>query len=177
MAHCLSVWPACFTANASRGLDTYVDSNWSVRFSVSGCLVFYHGCLVHRFSKMQKSVSLSSAEAEYFGGMMTVCDLLWLRDVLVDLAIVLGDASVIWSDSKSAINMSFDPVAFKMTKHITRAAEFLRDLVARDAVVLSHVPGRVMIADVLTKAVARSLYLELLRLFDAYSADGNVCPT
>ena len=86
-------------------------------------------------------------------------------------------ASAIWSDSKSAINMSFDPVAFKMTKHITRAAEFLRDLVARDAVVLSHVPGRVMIADVLTKAVARSLYLELLRLFDAYSADGNVCPT
>jgi hypothetical protein len=39
-----------------------------------------------------------------------------------------------------------------------------------------HVPGRVMIANVLTKAVARSLYLELLRLFDAYSVDGNVCP-
>ena len=41
---------------------------------------------------------------------------------------------------------------------------------------LRHVPGRVMIADVLTKAVARSLYIELLRLFDAYSAEGNVCP-
>ena len=96
--------------------------------------------------------------------------------MLVDLAVTLGDASIIWSDSKSAIDMSFDPVAFKNTKHITRAAEFLRDLVARDAVLLRHVPGRVMIADVLTKAVARSLYLELLRLFDAYSVDGNVCP-
>ena len=158
--------PLRFTTNTSRGLDTYVDSNWSVRFSVSGCLVFYHGCLIHWFSKMQKSVSLSSAEAEYFGGMMTARDLLWLRDVLVDLAIVLASASVVWSDSKSAIDMSFDPVAFKNTKHITRAAEFLRDLVARDAIVLRHVPGRVMIADVLTKAVARSLYLELLRLFD-----------
>ena len=36
---------------------------------------------------------------------------------------------------------------------------------------------KLIIADVLTKAVARSLYMELLRLFDAYSADGNVCPT
>ena len=161
----------------NRPGDILVDSNWSVRFSVSGCLVFYHGCLIHWFSKMQKSVSLSSAEAEYFGGMMTARDLLWLRDVLVDLAIVLDAASVMWSDSKSAIDMSFDPVAFKNTKHITRAAEFLRDLVARDAIVLRHVPGRVMIADVLTKAVARSLYLELLRLFDTYSTDGNVCPT
>ena len=109
--------------------------------------------------------------------MMTARDLLWLRDMLVDLAVVLDAASVVWSDSKSAIDMSFDPVAFKNTKHITRAAEFLRDLVARDAIVLRHVPGRVMIADVLTKAVARSLYLELLRLFDTYSTDGNVCPT
>ena len=29
------------------------------------------------------------------------------------------------------IASSFDPVAFKKTKHILRAAEFLRDLVSR----------------------------------------------
>ena len=37
-----------------------------------------------------------------------------------------------------------------------------------------HLPGRVMIADLLTKAVARVLYHELLRLFDAYAASGEV---
>ena len=37
--------------------------------------------------------------------------------------------------------MSLDPVAFKKTKHILRAAEFLRDLVARDVVRLQHLPG------------------------------------
>ena len=99
----------------TTGQGTYVDSNWSVRFSVSGCLVFYHGCLIHWFSKMQKSVSLSSAEAEYFGGMMTARDLLWLRDVLVDLAIVLDAASIVWSDSQSAIDMSFDPLSHSRT--------------------------------------------------------------
>ncbi len=54
-----------------------------------------------------------------------------------------------------------------MTKHILRAAEFLRDLVARLVVEVRHLPGRVMVADLLTKAVARVVYHELLRLFDA----------
>ena len=100
----------------------------------------------------------------------------FLWNVLLDLGLLKPGPSVMWSDSKSAVDMSFDPVAFKNTKHITRSAEFLRDLVARDAVVLRHVPGRIMIADMLTKAVSRSLYLELLRLFDAYATDGIVCP-
>jgi hypothetical protein len=139
--------------------------------------VFYHGCLVHWFSKMQRSVSLSSAEAEYFGGMLTARDIVWLRDLLVDLAVIVGAASALWSDSKSAIDMSFDPVAFKNTKHIMRDAYFLRDLVAREVVLLQHVPGKVMIADLLTKAVSRAMFLELLKLFDAYATNGVVCPS
>ena len=168
--------PLVFAPNSARGLDTYVDSSWATRFSVSGCLIFYHGCLFHWFSKMQKSVSLSSAEAEYFGAMMAARDLIFARDLLVELAIPLESPSVMWSDSKSAVDMSRDPVAFKMTKHILRAAEFLRDLVARLVIEVRHLPGRVMIADLLTKAVARVLYHELLRLFDAYAASGAVCP-
>jgi hypothetical protein len=125
---------------------------------------------------MQKSVSLSSAEAEYFGAMMAARDLIFVRDLLTELAIPLEGPSVMWSDSKSAVDMSRDPVAFKMTKHILRAAEFLRDLVARLVIEVRHLSGRVMIADLLTKAVARVIYHELLRLFDAYSATGVVCP-
>ena len=125
---------------------------------------------------MQKSVSLSSAEAEFYGAMMTARDLVWLRELLVDFDLALSEAITIWSDSKSAVDMSFDPVAFKQTKHIMRCAEFLRDLVSRDVVTLRHVPGRVMIADLLTKAVARAMYLSLMQLFRRYSADGLVCP-
>ena len=88
--------PLVFAPNSARGLDTYVDSSWATRFSVSGCLIFYmyHGCLFHWFSKMQKSVSLSSAEAEYFGAMMAARDLIFARDLLVELAIPLGGPGV-----------------------------------------------------------------------------------
>ena len=71
------------------------------------------------------------------------------------------------------INLAQDPVAFKKTKHILRAAKFMRDLVAKLVVRLEHVPGGVMIADVLTKAVSRMTYVELLRMFDLFCATGQ----
>ena len=47
----------------------------------------------------------------------------------------------------------------------------------REAVAMQHLPGRVMIADLLTKAVSRILYIQLLGLIDAYARDGVACPT
>ena len=165
-----------FTPAQSQPLEAYVDSNWAARFSCSGALVFFCGCLFHWFSKMQKSVSLSSAEAEYFGAMMAARELLFTRDLLFDLGVKFNAPTVIYSDSKSAVEMAFDPIAFKQTKHIMRAAEFLRDLVAREVLTLRHVKGTVMIADLLTKAVARAIFHSLMRLLDAYSSTGRVCP-
>ena len=52
----------------------------------------------------------------------------------------------------------------------------VRDLVQRQVVRLEHLPGKIMLADLLTKAVARALWIELLRLFDAYSVTGIVTP-
>ena len=57
-----------------------------------------------------------------------------------------------------------------------RAAEFLRDLVVRDVVTLRHVSGKVMVADLLTKAVTLAIFLELTRLLRDYAARGDVCP-
>ena len=47
----------------------------------------------------------------------------------------------------------------------------------RQVALLRHVSGRVMLADLLTKAVERAIFLQLMTLFDRYSIDGIVCPT
>ena len=39
---------------------------------------------------------------------------------------------------------------------------------------LKHLPGKIMIADLLTKAVARPIFLELTRLIAEYAATGVV---
>ena len=141
----------------------------------SGVLIFYHGCLFHWFSKTQKSVSLSSAEAEFFGAMLAARDVIFIRDLMMDLGVVLG-ICLIHSDSKSAVDMSLDPVAFKRTKHILRAAEFLRDLVAREVIKCTHLSGKIMIADVLTKPCSRPVFLQLAQLIYEYSSKGVACP-
>ena len=60
--------------------------------------------------------------------------------------------------------MAFDPVAFKHTKHIMRAAEFLRALVARLYITLDHIDGAQNAADVMTKAQARAVFCSLVML-------------
>ena len=136
-------------------------------------MLFYHGCLFHWFAKTQRSVTLSSAEAEYFGVMLASKEVLFIRDLLFDLGQPITGPSAIYCDSKSAVDMAYDPVAFKKTKHIMRAAEFLRDLVAREVVSVHHVSGSIMLADLLTKAQARPVFLELVRLLAAYSSSGR----
>ena len=149
-----------------RGLESFVDSSWATKFSCSGGMFFYYGCLFHWFSKMQRSVTLSSAEAEFFGAMLAAKGgYLHSRGAAHRPRHPCRDApSVIKCDSKSAVGMAFDPVAFKKTKHILRAAEFLRDLVAREVVSVEHLPGAVMLADILTKAASRAVFVELVRM-------------
>jgi len=165
-----------FATNRSRACETFVDSSWSTKFSCSGAMMFMHGCIFHWFSKIQRSVTLSSAEAEFFGAMMAARDLIFVKDILVDLGVIPDGALVIFCDSVSAVAMSFDPVAFKKTKHILRAAEFLRDLVLRNSVVLRHVAGVTMLADLLTKAVSRPIFLKLIGLLDNYAQSGQAVP-
>ena len=127
------------------------------------------------FRRLVMQVQIDEAVARHLAVRVGIA-FVAVRDLLADLAIVLGGACVIYSDSRSAVALAFDPVAFKQTKHILRAAEFLRDLVAREVVTLQHLPGRVMVADLLTKAVSRPVFLALLKLFDAYAEDGVMCP-
>ena len=70
--------------------------------------------------------------------------------------------------SKSCVDLSYDPVSFKKIKHILRAAEGLRDYVARLVLVLIHLPGKVNMADILTKPQAVSVFNELIQAYDAF---------
>lgn len=105
--------------------------------------------------------------------MMAAREVAFIRELLLDLGLTAKAATTIYSDSKSAVEMAFDPIAFKKTKHILRAAEYLRDLVARGVVTMQHVAGAIMLADLLTKACARPIFVSLLELLDDFHASHN----
>ena len=68
-------------------------------------------------------------------------------------------------DSKSAIDLAYDPVAFKKTKHILRAANELRDKVARDVFTPTYVEAAEQRADMLTKGLGPAAHqAQLVRM-------------
>ena len=136
-------------------------------------MFFLYGCLVAWYSRLQKSVSHSSAEAEFIGASAAAREGMFHRDVLSDLGSLPQGPTTLYLDSKSAIDLCFDAVAFKKTKHVLRDAEFLRDVVARLVFGPKHVASADMLADIMTKPLPRPLFIRLrglLHLMDTRAA-------
>ena len=80
-----------------------------------------------------------------------VKEILFVRDLLVDLEIQLNGPTRMAADNKSVVDLAFDAVAFKKTKHILRAAEFVRDLAHRRVIQVHWISRHNNPADLLAK--------------------------
>ena len=69
-------------------------------------------------SRKQKSVALSSAEAEYMAASQASCEALWLHKLMVDLFDMELSPIVIQCDNQSCIKLSENPVFHDRSKHI-----------------------------------------------------------
>ena len=143
------------------GLEVYADANWCTRFSTSGALCYYDGSLFAWYSRLQRSVCHSTAEAEYISASSAAREGIFHREAALDCGDLPAGPSVLLLDSKSAIDMCFDPCQFKKTKHILRDAYFLRDVVARELFKPVHVSSENEVADIMSKAVSRPIFLQL----------------
>ena len=145
-------------------LRAFVDSDWGTRYSISGGIIDLMGVPVHWFSRVQRSVSMSSTEAEYFATCVMVRELLFIKELLTDFGVNFTEAIVIRTDNKGVVDLSWDPVAFKKTKHILRAAEYVRDMVIRRFVVMQWIESGRNPADLFTKPVKLAVYRVMLKL-------------
>lgn len=153
-----------FKPTPEANLRAFVDSDWSTRFSVSGGLVEFMGCPIHWLSRTQRSVSMSSTESEYFASCPLAREVLYFRDILCDFGHPQSGPTSILTDNKGVVALALDPVAFKKTKHILRAAQFVRDLVMRQVVKMQWISGKDNVADICTKAVTLAVFRALMSL-------------
>jgi hypothetical protein len=153
--------------NYERGdgvrLIGYTDSDWagcvSDRKSTSGCCFGLGSTVVSWFSRKQKSVALSSAEAEYMAASQASCEAIWLRKLLVGIFGVQMRPTVIYCDNQSCIKLSENPVFHDRSKHIEIRYHFIRDYVQRGAVELQYISTDEQVADILTKALGRGKFV------------------
>jgi hypothetical protein len=82
-----------------------------------GYLVLLSGTAISWNSRAQKTIALSSTEAEYMSLSDTCRQLVWMRSFLKELGMPV-DAIPLCGDNQGAIFNASNPVQEKRTKHI-----------------------------------------------------------
>lgn len=92
-----------FKKNKHLMVEGYCDADWTScpndRRSTSGYYVFVGGNLVSWRSKKQPVVSRSTAEAEYRAMSVSVIELIWLKNLLIELKLLKNASMKLWCDN------------------------------------------------------------------------------
>jgi hypothetical protein len=122
------------------------------RKSTSGYLYQTLGSTVSWSTRKQKSVTLSTAEAEYIAMANAAVEGIWLKGLLSDINANF-ESFEICEDNLSAIKASKIPNP-KFLKHVDIKAKFVNNLVSEGLLKVTHISTKNQIADLLTKAIS-----------------------
>ena len=100
-------------------------------------------------------MALSTAEAEYMAATQATKEALWLKQLLNEIGLTQSQPVLIRSDNQGCIALTKNPAYHSRTKHIDIRHHFIRDSVEVGDIELQYCATNDMVADVLTKALAR----------------------
>ena len=138
------------------------DADWasdaSDRKSISGYSFFFQGSLVSWSSVKQKSIALSSTEAEYYAMIHAFKEALWLWVFLGFLKLPVPHPFPILSDNQAACSLSASPAISARSKHIDIRHHFIRAHVQDGSFTTTWIPTTDMPADIFTKPLDTTLF-------------------
>ena len=123
--------------------------------SVSGYIIFVQGVPVAWKSKMQASVVLSSAEAEYVSSTEMVKEMLWIRQMLEFFNFEIEAPMNVFIDNISVIHMVRNNIGNSGTRHMNIKVHFVRELHEDKQVLYHYVRSEKNKSDILTKNSTR----------------------
>ncbi|WKA02568.1 hypothetical protein VitviT2T_020743 [Vitis vinifera] len=132
------------------------------RRSISGYFTFVGGNLVTWKSKKQNVVARSSAETEFRGMTLGLCEALWLRLLLQDLGYLSRQPIRLFCDNKAAYDIAHNPVQHDRTKHVEVDRFFIKEKLDDKIVELPKIRSEYQLADILTKTVSSQVFSKIL---------------
>ena len=114
----------------TSSLVGYSDASWEVRNSTSGWLCMWQSAPLAWGSNRQKSVALSSCEAEIVALSEATKDMVYFRKLLKGLnTSYITGPNDLSTDNQAARDLSYNPERHDKTKHIERRHFYIRDMV------------------------------------------------
>ncbi|GJS22974.1 retrovirus-related pol polyprotein from transposon TNT 1-94 [Tanacetum coccineum] len=147
-----------YPKDSSIALTAFADADHAgcqdTRRSTSGSMQFLGDRLVSWSSKRQKSVAISSTEAEYIAMSGCCAQILWMRSQLTDYGLGFNKIPM-YCDNKSVIALCCNNVQHSRSKHIDIRFHFIKEHVENGVIELYFVNTEYQLADIFTKALAK----------------------
>ncbi|GIL60632.1 hypothetical protein Vafri_15174 [Volvox africanus] len=147
---------------AAEGLLGFCDADHAgcvdTRRSTTGYVFSVHGCAVSWASKLQRSVAVSTMEAEYVAASEATKEALWLRQLLTDMGYSVRPTKIN-CDSQSALKVIKNPVVSTKSKHIAVRYHLIREQVMRGSVEMVDCRTDEMVADIFTKPLSTEKFV------------------
>nr|GFB58569.1 hypothetical protein [Tanacetum cinerariifolium] len=133
--------------------------------STPGSAQFLRDKLVSWSSKKQKSIAISTTEAEYIAMSGCCAQILWMMSQLTDYGFAFNKIPL-YCDNRSAIALYCNNVQYSRSKHINIRHHFIHEQVEKGMVELYFVTTDYQLADIFTKALPRERFEFLLLRID-----------
>jgi len=108
--------------------------------------------------KKQDVVSQSSTEVEYRAMAHTTCDMIWLKNLTIELDFRQPGYMSMHYDNQSTIYIAQNPVFHERTKHTENDCHLVRDAWTKKVVSLMFTPSSKKFVDLLTKASSPKIF-------------------
>ena len=143
----------------------YTDADWAgdvdTRRSTSGYVFQIGSGTVSWSSRKQQTVAKSSTEAEYVALSSATQEAVWLRRLMKDLGRQMDAPTTIYEDNQGAIELAKNAKFHNRTKHIDICHHFVRERVVSNEIRVIYCPTEDMIADIMTKGLAKLTFEKL----------------
>jgi hypothetical protein len=132
----------------------FSDSDWASskedRKSITGFVIYLQGTPTLWRSQSQKTVSLSSTEAEYYALSDAAKDIKFILQVLESLGIQVEKPIIVHIDNVGAIFVTENASATKHTRHIDARYHFVREYIIDGTIKIIFVKSLENKADIFT---------------------------
>lgn len=149
-----------------NSLKCFVDADWANcpidRRSFTGSVFVLSGAAISWESRKQRTVALSSTEAEYMAITDASKEALHLISFLKELRFPDLAKVTIFNDNQGAGKLAENPVHHSRSKHIDVRHHFIRQVLKWYPVDLVYMPTERMPADVLTKGLPGPKHLDCI---------------